>query len=146
MLDRAQESALFVTGQQHDLKPTDTVSCKALDQISPLLDVTRRIIARTPNYSGFGCFNFKFGARKMSQQKLDQVLSSIPTLTHDDDDSITTDFGPEGVRHAFSKYGAVPKFFDFNTRLCGSHMRHQTLEAYKMLRLYLDVLASETDE
>ena len=142
VLDRKQDSELFVTGYAHDLAPTDTVSCKALDEISPLSDVTRRII-QLVKYNGFGCLNFKFAARKMTTEQLEAHLQALPTIDHEDPASVLTDFGPEGVRHQFSEYAAVPKIFDFNTRQCGSHTRHQTLELYKMLRMYLQAVLDE---
>ena len=142
VLDRAQSSALFVTGQQRNLKPTDTVSCRALEEISPLLDVVRQIIKLT-KYNGLGCFNFKYAARKMTQKQLDKFLQGIPTLDNSDEDSITTDFGSDDARQFFSKYPATPKIFDFNTRHCGSHIRHQTEEFYRMIRMYLEEVANE---
>ena len=142
VLDRAQNSELFVTGQAHDLAPTDTVSCKALDQISPLSDIARRIVMLS-NYNGLGCFNFKFVPMQMSMFELEHFLQILPTIPHDHPDAVLTDFGPEGLRHHFYEYGAAPKIFDFNTRECGSHTRHQTLELYKHLRMYLDAVVAE---
>ena len=143
VLDRKQDSALFVTGRQHDLPPTDTVSCKDLDKISPLADIVRRIVLLT-GYNGFGCFNFKFTARKMQQNDLDAYLRAIPALAPDSLERITTDFMPKGVRRQFASYAAVPKLFDWNTRMCGSHVRDQTMELYRMLRMYLEEVASES--
>ena len=142
-LDRKQSSDLFVTGRNHDLQMTDTISCRSLEEISPLLDIVRRVIELT-NYNGLGCFNFKFAARKMTQEQLDEYLLLIPKVPHAQlSDSITTDFGPEGLRHQFSHYDAIPKLFDFNTRMCGSHARQQTIEMYNMLKMYISEVAYE---
>ena len=142
VLDRRDKgNDLFVTGSNNDLAPTDTVSCTALDEIAPLSDVIRRIVELT-KYNGLGCINFKFAARKMSQAALEDFLTKLPTLDHNDAAAITTDFGYEGARHNFAAYAAVPKLFDWNTRMCGSHVRDQTMELYRMLRMYLEDVAA----
>ena len=143
VLDRKDKSSnLFVTGSNNDLAPTDTVSCRALDEIAPVSDVMRRIVELT-KYNGLGCVNFKFASRQVSQTDLEDVLAKLPTIDHEDPAAITTDFGPEGARHNFASYAAVPKLFDWNTRMCGSHVRDQTMELYRMLRMYLEEAASE---
>ena len=140
VLDRKQSSQLFVTGYAHDLAPTDTVSCASFDHISPLSDLVRYII-RVTKYDGFGCFNFKFVPRKMSREQLEAYLQNIPTIDHTDARAVYTHFGREGARHDFAHAAATPKLYDFNTRQCGSHTRDQTLELYKMLRMYLEAVA-----
>ena len=62
---------------------------------------------------------------------------------HDDDDAIATEFGPDGLRRDFGQYLAIHKIVEFSMRQCSSHTRHQTLEHYKMLRMYVRAVLSE---
>ena len=64
----------------HGRVPTPhKVSCKELDDISPLSDVTRRVISMS-NYNGFGCINFKFSANGFTQDVLDEHLREMRKL------------------------------------------------------------------
>ena len=92
------------------------VSCKELDDISPLSDVTRRVISMS-NYNGFGCINFKFSANGFTQDVLDEHLREMRKLREGEPDGITTDFGPENVSYDSEGYESLPRFFDFNARV-----------------------------
>ena len=144
-IDKRHGNGLFVTGNRDQLRGVQAVSCKDLDQISPLSDVVRTIV-RLTTYNGFGCINFKFASGHMSLDAIDAYLEAMPAAQYPSPESITTDFGEEGVSmHHAASLKAVPKMFDFNARIGGSHVTFQYAEFTVMMRMYLAAVAEEEE-
>ena len=81
----------------------------------------------------------------MTLDEIDAYLESMPAVRYPDPESITTDFGEEGARMHHAANKAVPKMFDFNARIGGSHVTFQYAEFTVMMRMYLAAIAAEED-
>ena len=129
---------LFITGQGAvSTMHGEAVDCREFDKISPLGDLTRRIV-RDTEYNGFGCFNFKFAPNKITQDKLAEALEAIKKVPNSLPLSPTiADFGPGDAVDKWDSYVATPKLFDFNTRIGGSQHDFNQPETKAMFDLYI---------
>ena len=133
-----EQHDLFITGQGEVSAPqANVVDCREFDKISPLGDLTRRIV-RDTNYNGFGCFNFKFSPNKITQEKLAAALAAIKTIVNTSPlTPAIDDFGPTDAVDKWVTYIATPKLFDFNTRIGGSQHDFHKPETKIMFDLYI---------
>ena len=131
-----EKENLFVTGVgKYALHGGKVVSCKDIDAIAPLSDITRKLLQRSM-YNGFGCINFKLAANKKSVSEIDHLLSSLPTVNAATGPHLNTDFGADDASSEWEKYDGVAKMFDFNARLCGSHVLYHIPEINPMIEMY----------
>ena len=108
----SENEALFVAGVgKYNLHGGKVVNCTHLDKISPLGDVTRRIISKS-GYNGFGCINFKYvpqTSSRLTSADVDLLLDQLPKVPSQPPDSPSTEFGSADAASRWAEYEAVPK-------------------------------------
>ena len=138
-----QGTDLFVAGTVQGFK-REMVSCESFEQISPIIDLTREIVALS-GYNGIACMNFKFVANKMSKKQLAEYLDAIPGIKHEDSHAIFADFSRVKPHTDVLGYDAVPKIFEINARSGEPLFTSNIPELVGMLKVFLAEVASDAD-
>ena len=113
----------------HDEGSSYGIKCTAFEEVTPVLDIIRKIIKKT-GYNGFGCLNFKLlqsgspitedawleQQEEVNDASLDAVMYDFSALRLSDDEH-------------WKATDMTPKIFEVNSRVCGSLPHHPTILA-----------------
>ena len=68
------------------------------------------------------------------------MLSQIEHAASGASEELFTSFDTDNAVDRWGQFVAIPKFFDFNARLCGSHIRYHGYTVSPMVDLYVDAM------
>ena len=136
-----QGTDLFVAGTVQGFK-REMVSCESFEQISPIIDLTREIVALS-GYNGIACMNFKFVANKMSKKQLAEYLNAIKEIDHSNPKALMTNFSRLKSFKKVTGYDTVPKIFEINARSGEPLFTSNIPELVNMLKMFLTKVASD---
>ena len=131
-----QRSQLTVVAMVDDESEKNyPIDCGDLENISPLYDMTKRIV-QLSNYNGFGVINMKLAPGRMSRDALESYLTGVQTIDKGSVKAVATDFTSVKSSDDTTIHDAIPKMFEINARIGGPLYSTYPIQFTHMIELY----------